>query len=210
MMGHHRVRIIVLAAEYHGSDPVQLTREALNDDNKPAPHTHSGETTMNTLKALGRLPLASGVLLGFLLSGCDMGPGHMMGGSAVATQFASNGERIYFTGTSASGDLIRPTGGNLHMSMMGGACASCHGADRLGARLMPKIWVIAPPLTSVELFEAHDDGDVHGGHKRYSDDTLRRAVTRGVDPAGNPLDENMPRWLMSDRDWQDLLAYLRS
>ncbi len=29
-------------------------------------------------------------------------------------------------------------------------------------------------------------------------------------PSGERLDEVMPRWNMSERDWQDLLAYLRN
>ena len=44
------------------------------------------------------------------------------------TEFSSNGERIYFTGTSASGSLIRArTDGSMmsrHMRMHVGGCAS--------------------------------------------------------------------------------------
>ncbi len=145
-----------------------------------------------------------------LISGCDMGPGHMMGGFGGPASYASNGERIYFTGTSTSGDPVTLSGGNMHMRMMGGGCATCHGADRRGSRMMPQFWTTAPPLTRDALFESHDDGDGHGGHERYTDESLRRAVFRGVDPAGKPLDGIMPRWSMSDRDWEDLLAYLRS
>ena len=149
-------------------------------------------------------------LLTVILAGCDVGPWHMMDGSAVPASYSSNGERIYFTGISASGDPISRIGGNMHMHMMGGACVTCHGSDRQGRRMMPAFWQVAPPLTHAALFETHDAGDGHGGHDRYTDDTLQRAVFHGVDPAGNPLDDGMPRWSMSDRDWKDLLAYLRS
>ncbi len=175
---------------------------------------------MNTAIPVRRVTLILGALLALVISGCDMGPGHMasghmglghmMGSSVVPDRYANNGERIYFTGTSASGDAITRQGGNLHMRMMGGGCATCHGSDRQGGRLMPQFWETAPPLTREALFGEHHDGDGHGGHEGYTDDTLRRAVFQGADPAGNPLDEDMPRWSMSGRDWEDLLAYLRS
>ena len=73
------------------------------------------------------LPVGTALLLATLAGGCDFGPGHMMGQARLPASFASNGERIYFTGTSASGDPITFQGGDLHMTMMGAGCANCHG-----------------------------------------------------------------------------------
>ncbi len=101
-------------------------------------------------------------------------------------QFSSNGERIYFTGTSSSRLPITPTGGNMHMRMHGGGCASCHGADRLGGRLMPRFWITIPALTPSALFGVRDepaDEDGHGDHGSYDDAALRRAITKGTDPS---------------------------
>ena len=165
---------------------------------------------MNGSKPTAHLGPISLAMVALLVVGCDFGSGHMMGSGRFPASYTSNGERIYFTGTSASGELISGSGGNAHMAMMGGGCASCHGADRLGARMMPQFWELAPPLTRAALFEHHDDGDGHGDHDRYRDDTLQRAVFEGVDAAGKPLDEAMPHWSMSDRDWHDLLEFLRS
>ncbi len=128
-------------------------------------------------------------------------------------QFSSNGERIYFTGTSSSRLPITPTGGSMHMRMHGGGCASCHGADRLGGRLMPRFWQTVPALTPIALFGAHDepaDEDGHGDHESYDDATLRRAITKGVDPDGVQLDPGMPRWLMAEQDLADLIEFIRS
>ena len=94
----------------------------------------------------------------------------------------------------------------MHLEMMGGGCATCHGTGRRGARMMPEFWLRAPALTRAALFEAHDDG--HGDHASYDANTLRRAVSRGLDPEGAVLSPIMPRWSMSDSDWQDLLVYL--
>ena len=128
------------------------------------------------------------------------------------SQFQSNGERIYFTATSASDQPISSRGGGMHMRMMVGGCVDCHGSDRRGGRLMPRIWQVVPPLTSTALFGEHAGGrseDAHGDHKVYTEETLRRAITQGIDPSGKPLDPAMPQWSMSPKDLADLIAYLK-
>ena len=153
------------------------------------------------------LVLAGIALAGVLLSSCDSGGhGMMMGAQPWPARFQTNGERIYFTGASESGTPITYTGGNMHLRMMGGGCATCHGGDRRGGRMMPEFWLEAPPLTRAALFGDHEDD--HGDHSAYDADTLRRAVSRGLDPGGGALSTTMPRWSMSDGDWRDLLAYL--
>jgi mono/diheme cytochrome c family protein len=141
------------------------------------------------------------------------GSGPMTAYSDLPSQFKSNGERIYFTATSTSRTAIRPVGGGMHMSMMGGGCVTCHGADRQGGRMMPQFWKSVPPLTPSALFGNHDEGakdDGHGGHDVYTDETLRRAITQGIDPGGKPLDQAMPRWSMSPKDLDDLITHLKS
>ena len=148
------------------------------------------------------------VMFGVSLSGCDDRHGMMMGQQSVPAHYQSNGERIYFTGVSQSRGSITYTGGNMHLQMMGGGCATCHGGDRDGSRMMPEFWVVAPPLTRAALFGDHDEGDGHGDHASYDAETLRRAVSRGLEPSGKKMDPIMPRWSMSEEDWRDLLAYL--
>ena len=143
----------------------------------------------------------------------DHGP---VNGGIGSTAFVSNGERIYFTGTSASGLLISASGGGgpmsgMHRQMHGGGCASCHGADREGQRLWPQFWIKAPVLSVDALFgdDAHDEGgDGHGDHASYDAESLQRAITRGLDPAGESLDQAMPRWSMSPSDLDDLITFL--
>ncbi len=137
-------------------------------------------------------------------------------------RFQSNGERIYFTGTSASGLPITSRGGDghmqMHMQMHDEACASCHGVDRQGGRLMPRFWMVAPPLTPAALFDDHSASQEeqvseehgHGDHKSYNDITLRRAISEGLDPAGKRLDPAMPRWSMADQDFGDLIEFLKT
>ncbi|GAB4559692.1 MAG: hypothetical protein Kow0047_05720 [Anaerolineae bacterium] len=47
-------------------------------------------------------------------------------------------------------------------------------------------------------------------HPPYTEETLKRAIREGIDPAGNPLKWPMPRWQMSDEDLDDLVEYLKS
>lgn len=144
------------------------------------------------------------------------GSGPMTDRADWPSEFESNGERIYFTATSASGRPISLLGGSMHIGMSGGGCVACHGADRQGGRLMPQFWKSAPPLTAAALFSEHADEDAsgerdgHGDHDSYTEDTLRRAITDGIDPAGEPLDPAMPRWSMSADDMTDLTAYLKA
>ena len=139
----------------------------------------------------------------------------MTGGGNWPDVFKSNGERIYFTATSDSGQPVTARGHGMGMGgdmMMGGrmACASCHRADRKGGRLMPRFWVFAPPLTAAALFGKEHDEDGHGDHDSYDDASLQRAITQGIDEGGKPLDRAMPRWSMSAKDMGDLIAFLRT
>lgn len=124
-------------------------------------------------------------------------------------QFQSNGERIYFTVRSASGQAIIARGGQGHFGMMGGGCVACHGADRLGGRSMSSFWKTAPPLTAEALFKTHSETG-HGDHEGYSEETLSRAITQGIQAGGEQLDQVMPRWSMSEPDLADLIAFLKT
>jgi cytochrome c oxidase subunit II len=44
----------------------------------------------------------------------------------------------------------------------------------------------------------------------YMDEDIKRAVTEGIDPAGEELDWIMPRWEMTDEQFEDLLVFIKS
>lgn len=154
--------------------------------------------------------LAFGVLAA-VLGGCDGSGMHpMMGPRSTPRSFRSTGERIYFTGASASGRPIVFQGGDMRMGMHGSGCVSCHGEDRRGGiRMMPWLSVVAPAITPEALFGDHDERVPHGEHGAYTEAGLRRAITQGLDPRGEPLDPAMPRWSMRREDLDDLVRYLR-
>ena len=165
---------------------------------------------MGATDALPRHRNTLGLLPLLLLVSCSPGQEHFGGRPA---SLASNGERIYFTGTSVSGQAIIASGGDSmmsrHRSMHGGGCALCHDAEREGGRLWPQFWIKAPALTAEALFADSHEHDGHGDHGNYDAESLRRAITTGLNPAGKPLDSAMPRWTMSPADLDDLIAYLR-
>lgn len=143
-----------------------------------------------------------------------LGWGMGRGGFSVGG-YASNGERIYFTGTSANGRL-RYSGGDFGGMMGGGqlACADCHGPNgRGGQHVMHMTAMDAPDIRWSVLTEAQhgDHGDEEEmEHPPYDEETFERAMTRGLDPGGDALDSAMPRWQMSEQDLDDLIVYLKT
>ncbi|MBI2847543.1 MAG: hypothetical protein HYX83_00045 [Chloroflexi bacterium] len=55
-----------------------------------------------------------------------------------------------------------------------------------------------------------ETGNGHEEHPPYTEGTLKKAITCGIDPAGVSLDDNMPRWRMSDEDLEDLIEFLKT
>lgn len=162
------------------------------------------------------------ISVSLLLTGCFM---PMMGGrppARFARQYRSNGEQIYFTGTSQRGDLITfqmPGGGMMGgMGMRGGmmACVDCHGPDGRGGRVQMMMATFDAPdiryqtLTAEHMEHGAEEGGVEEEHPPYTDATIKQAITQGVDPAGNPLEWPMPRWSMPERDLDDVVEFLKT
>jgi cytochrome c oxidase subunit II len=115
----------------------------------------------------------------------------------------ANGLKIYFTGTTTSGNTIVSRG----FSMMGRnyACADCHGTQGQGGRVTLMMQQVdVPAVTWPELRRNRAE------HFPYTEATVKRAITEGINPAGKPLDRFMPRWEMPDRDLDDLIAFMKT
>jgi mono/diheme cytochrome c family protein len=122
--------------------------------------------------------------------------------------YASNGETIYFTGFNDQAERIPFTGGPMWLSMRGSGCASCHGPDgRGGAPVMMGTEIPLDIRYHHLIEEEHEEGEAH---PPYTDETIKRAITEGVEPDGEPMDLTMPRWQMSERDLDDLLEFLKT
>jgi hypothetical protein len=65
-------------------------------------------------------------------------------------------------------------------------------------------------LIQEEEHEEDPDQIEHEEHPPYTEITLKRAITEGVNPAGERLDDEMPRWQMSTQDLNDLVDFLKT
>lgn len=168
------------------------------------------------------LVIGAGILVGLVLLACVIlfigglgvrqvvGP---MGGSLglFPGRFESNGERIYFTATSNSGQPITAEMAGMRMQHQGMmTCATCHGPEGRGGTVTMMMGTFeAPDIRYSTLTEGEHD-DAHAEHPPYTDELIKQAIIEGVDPAGEPLDWLMPRWRMAERDLNDLLNFLKT
>jgi cytochrome c oxidase subunit II len=144
------------------------------------------------LGALGLLLLGIGIL------------GGPAPGSAGVEPSAAAGALIFRTGAAPDGRPIPYSGG----MMMRIGCAGCHGVDGHGLQTP---MFLSPDISYRNLTDPagmREPGGERGSI--YTDDLIRRAVTQGIDAEGKPLAWPMPRWQFGDRDWQDLLTYLKT
>jgi cytochrome c oxidase subunit II len=156
-----------------------------------------------------RILLAGLALFAVVVTACNP----LVGSGLFQTDYSSNGERIYFTGTSGH-DRITFSGGDFGGMMGGGgmmgsqlACANCHGPDGRGRQfVMHMAEITAPDIRWSTLTKAEPGMD----HPPYDEQTFKQAVTQGLDPAGHPLEAAMPHWQMSDQDLDDLIAFLKT
>jgi ABC-type branched-subunit amino acid transport system substrate-binding protein len=124
-------------------------------------------------------------------------------------QRIERGRQIYLQGTSPSGGEIVAVMSDAGVEVPAAAvpCAGCHGRDGKGK---PEGGVAPSDLTWPALTRPY--GVVHPGGRRhppYDEKLLKRAISMGVDSAGQALNAAMPRFRLSLQDMEDLVAYLR-
>ena len=130
--------------------------------------------------------------------------------AAPLTQSEEAGRKIFEEGVSPAGDAITAKVGTSSFDIPATSvpCGNCHGPDGLGR---PEGGLVPPNIQWSELTKPY--GHVHPPsrkHGAFDARTLERAITDGVDPAGNALDAAMPRYRMSERDVKSLIAYIKT
>lgn len=138
---------------------------------------------------------------------------HVAAGEALSASERA-GKRLYMEGVAASGAKVIARVGVQGAPMPATVlpCANCHGEDGRGR---PEGGVRPPVISWQELAKPyghyHDPRAGGGGrrHPAFDEVGFVRAVTEGVDPAGNRLDPAMPRYQMAASDLRDLIAYLK-
>jgi hypothetical protein len=116
------------------------------------------------------------------------------------------GERIFFSGIGADGQpIIRSGGYGMRMST---GCASCHAWDGHGRSTM---MFTTPNITYSNLTDPAGMREPDGSRgPTFTDELIRRAVVQGTDADGQTLSTGMPRFQLSEQDWDALLAFLKT
>lgn len=120
-----------------------------------------------------------------------------------------DGRLIFFEGKRASANPLTANVGAASVPIPATAlpCAGCHGRDGLGR---PEGGVRPSDITWSNLSRAYGGSSEIGRRwETYDEYSFLRAVTEGIDSAGNRLDSSMPRYNISRRDARDLIAYLK-
>lgn len=129
--------------------------------------------------------------------------------SSGLTPAEERGRQIYFDGTSPSGAPIIAYFGKDYLEVPGesATCTSCHGYDGLGRT---ESGVIPSNVTWQHLMKSyghvHPDGQFHGA---FTEESLKSYMRDGLYPGGVLGDPSMPVYEISDRDLDDLLAYMK-
>ena len=88
------------------------------------------------------------------------------------------------------------------------ACASCHGLDGRGRAEGGEVPSDIRSATLTRPYEVSaPSGRKHGP---YDERALLRAISMGVDPAGNALSEVMPRYQLTRDDARALIAFMKT
>ncbi|HZH32293.1 MAG TPA: ABC transporter substrate-binding protein [Pyrinomonadaceae bacterium] len=160
-----------------------------------------------------RLKLALTVLACLFVAWLALGgrAGGAQGGEAVRRELSAQekrGKLIYLKGESADGAEIKALLGadKLEVPATAFACANCHGLRGQGTReggLQP------PPVNWETLVSRGASALTRRERAPYTEATLARALTAGLDPSGARLHPGMPLYLLAPAQTADLIAYLK-
>jgi cytochrome c oxidase subunit II len=85
------------------------------------------------------------------------------------------------------------------------ACVNCHGPQGRGGTIRTMMYSFEVPNITWPALTSPG-----GDHPAFTEDTLRKAITTGIEPDGQRLEAPMPVWQMSDNDLSDLVKFIRT
>jgi cytochrome c oxidase subunit 2 len=137
-----------------------------------------------------RAPLVP-VLLAAALAGLG---GASFSSAATPSPSLANGKSIFQKGVDLQGKRIAARPAALMPN-----CAACHRADGRGGMHLPG-GAVSADLRYRSL--------VTKQKPPYTPALLERAISKGIDNEGEPLNKVMPRWQLSPADLRDVAAYV--
>jgi mono/diheme cytochrome c family protein len=131
-----------------------------------------------------------------------------LGAQTILTPEQQRGQQLYERGTSASGAAVSASigpGAPVAGSVL--PCANCHGLDGLGR---VEGGIVPANVTWDALTKPYGVQRADGRTRPpYTDRSVKRAITMGLDPDGKALHKAMPRYTLTLADASDLVAYLK-
>ncbi|WP_435626668.1 c-type cytochrome [Candidatus Ferrigenium straubiae] len=143
-------------------------------------------------------------------------PAHAAGPTPSADELEA-GRRIYQEGILPSGASLKGVRAGGAVVGAAAACMSCHRRSGMGA---VEGGIQVPPINGRFLFAQREDRvlaimDTRSGkrmnqaHDPYTDQSLDKAIRRGMNNRGQEMNVVMPRYELGDREAQALIAYLK-
>lgn len=129
--------------------------------------------------------------------------------AAELTEQQQRGKAIYHRGVSPSGEPVRALVGTAGVPLPASSfpCATCHGRDGKGRE---ESGIVPSDIRWSRLARSYGGSTAKGRRfSAYDEASLARAITVGLDPTGNRLNEDMPRFRMAPEDLDALVAYLK-
>ncbi len=118
------------------------------------------------------------------------------------------GRTIYHQGRLDTGEELRvslaDSDGSLSATLF--RCVQCHGVWGQGTE---EGGLRVPPLTPSFLTRAHASLQTGQPRGAYTDKTLVRAITQGIDASGVPLHSGMPRYRFNEQQADAVVSYLK-
>jgi ABC-type branched-subunit amino acid transport system substrate-binding protein len=154
-------------------------------------------------RSTGMLAFKAFNLLIILCVSCTVG---VVNADEALTAEEHLGRIIYREGSDGSQFKITATLGltGEPISATAFACANCHGLEGEGKQ---EGAMTIPAITSQHLFT--DAPSDNGAKRIYDDNTLVRAITKGINSQNKTLSPTMPKYNLTADQAQALLAYLK-
>jgi mono/diheme cytochrome c family protein len=96
------------------------------------------------------------------------------------------------------------------MMFAGATCAQCHGNDARGRTINAMVATFETPdirWSTLSQPLKEEDGGVEPA---YDSASFARTVTKGIDSAGGALKAPMPAWDLTPRQFDALVAFLKT
>ncbi len=137
----------------------------------------------------------------------------MLWAGTAAENALELGRKLYLEGQLPDGEIITAkVRGDIELTGKQVICGTCHRRSGMGSSEGDQV---IPAIAGNMIFNplrlpTSSDPLAPTQRPAYTEATLKRAIRDGIDSNGRPLDPLMPRYPLSDRELDHLIAYLKT